>query len=234
MPARTSVSRVVRVVVDDAVSRGDVVTHHRGELVGRVDSMRARAVDDYDLRGGHVAECGEQPRQQPIGRQRPRDVGDDDGDAVRRAHDLGQRTCLDRPRNRVEKCGVLVVQSSHEARLEDRHAARDVDVEPAVPVLQVHSHGAMIADYRLRTTPGLKPRPTAFRAESRARLEPRQRCSVRGARLQSCRIYQSGESRRYRWRMSRASPGNTPARRAASAASVMRRSNPRAVFARSA
>jgi len=98
------------------------------------------------VRGGHVSQRGEQPRQQPIGGQRSRDIWDDDGDTVRRPHDLGQRARRNGPRDCVEKCGVLVVQSSDEARLEDRHTAGDVDVEPGAPVLQMHSHDVMISD----------------------------------------------------------------------------------------
>ena len=52
---------------------------------GRVRAMRAGAVDDHDAVERHVADLVEHPRQQPVGRQRARDVRDDDRHAVVRA-----------------------------------------------------------------------------------------------------------------------------------------------------
>ena len=116
------------------------------------DAVRARAVDDDELRAGTWGSAEKsQGSRRSVGSGRVMSGMTTATRSVARtisARGRGPQGLLDR----VPKRGVLVVQSRHEARLEDRHAARDVDVEPGAAVLQMHSHEVMIADYGLQTT----------------------------------------------------------------------------------
>ena len=115
---------LVRRVIDHAVAAQHAVAHHRPQFIDGVHPVRAGAVDDRDPAGGNVRQFLEQPRQQAVGRQRPGDVGDRDGQALSGEYALAQRTGGNRAAHGLAKRRRLVWQARDERRLDDAQAFR--------------------------------------------------------------------------------------------------------------
>jgi hypothetical protein len=93
-----------------------------------------------------VRDLPEEPGQEPLGRQRTRDVRDHDRDPVARADYLPKRRGRDRRPHRVLEGARLVRQSRHETRLDHRDGGRvRRELEPVPSILQAYPpHGHMI------------------------------------------------------------------------------------------
>ena len=83
-PAGSIVAGSWAVWLTTPVAAQDLGADHRPQLLGRVHPVRARAVHDREPLGGDVGELLEEPRQQPVGRQRAGEVGDHDRHPVGR------------------------------------------------------------------------------------------------------------------------------------------------------
>ena len=133
---------VMRVVVHHPVARQHLRADHGAQLVRGVDPVRAGAIDDDDLLRRHVRELGEDPGQQAIGRQRPRDVRDDDRHSLVRSDALPQWLAADGSAYRRREGRRLIRQPGNKGRLDDPHPCRrDLDVKAIMSVLQVNLHG---------------------------------------------------------------------------------------------
>ena len=103
--------------------------------------MRAGPVDDHEALRGHVAQLGEEPGQEALGRQGARDVGDHHRDAMAGTHDLAQRPGAERAPHRLAEGRRFVGETLDVAGGHDRHVFRgDLDLEPVPAVLEVRLH----------------------------------------------------------------------------------------------
>ena len=124
-------------VVHEAILFRDFPADHLLELGGRVGPVRARAVDDCKVRRRHVGKLREEPREEAIGGERPRDVGDHDRDPILRPDGLPERFAADRMPDRHGEGRRLVGHALDEARLDDRDVGCvGREVNPARPVLK--------------------------------------------------------------------------------------------------
>ena len=94
----------------------------------------------FDFRGDG-AELGEEPPKQTVGRQRARDVGNDDGHAIIRADQFTQRFRVDRRANRFAERDGFVGQARNEARRQRRDIVRwNFNLESVFAVLKMSEH----------------------------------------------------------------------------------------------
>ena len=103
--------------------------------------MRAGAVDDDKILRRNVAQFSKQPGQEPLGRQRARDVWNDDGHAIRRRYEVFQRFGIERGAYGLAELDGFIGQAGQKAwGKQGNVGGRKVYVQSVLAILKVNLH----------------------------------------------------------------------------------------------
>ena len=133
---------VLRDVVDDAVTRQDLVAEDAAMLLGPRRPVQPGADDDRDVVAAHAAglQRFEDRRKDDRVWHRPRDVGDDDDGFAAGLHEATQRRSGDRLLDRGADGGRRIIERRDTLRYEHRRRVGDLGIDAVFTVGEVKLH----------------------------------------------------------------------------------------------